>query len=254
MSRYLLIFAIMFLALFTACGGSGSSTSADHPSNPVSTIGAAQGVYSGTTSNGSSFEAIVLPNDKFYAIYGTTTGGTLLVYGMMVGQGNSSSSAFTASFTDFYWSGPTYLGSINANFVAGTSFSGSFTENGTTSTFNATGSPSSTFNFNTPAQVTAVTGSWSGYFLDGSSSTVTVSSTGSFSGAVQGCSFTGTITPDSAKNFYNVTVAFGASPCLLPNQSANGIAINTLLADGIHHQLLVGVNSAQFGTLFIGER
>ena len=35
-----------------------------------STTGLAQGVYSGTSSTGVTFDTIVLPNDKFYAIYG----------------------------------------------------------------------------------------------------------------------------------------------------------------------------------------
>jgi hypothetical protein len=34
--------------------------------------GQAQGVFSGTTSDGNSFQSIIPPNDKFYAIYGTT--------------------------------------------------------------------------------------------------------------------------------------------------------------------------------------
>ena len=71
-----------------------------------------------------------------------------------------------------------------------------------------------------------------------------------------GCSFTGTITPDgSNKNFFDVSLTFGVSPCLMPNQKATGIAVNYLLSDGMTNQFLAGVSSGNsMGMVFAAER
>jgi hypothetical protein len=67
--RVWIVFWVATLML-AGCGGSsnifgGSTISAG--------TGDAQGVYLGTSSNRYAFESIVLPNDKFYGIYGTTS-------------------------------------------------------------------------------------------------------------------------------------------------------------------------------------
>jgi hypothetical protein len=86
--------------------------------------------------------------------------------------------------------------------------------------------------------------------------TVTISSGGSLTGSSSGCSFTGTIAPDSSNtNFYDVSLTFGGTPCAFPNQTANGIGVEYLLSDGVTNQLLVAVtvgNSAV--TVFAAER
>jgi hypothetical protein len=92
--------------------------------------------------------------------------------------------------------------------------------------------------------------------LDGMTTTITISSTGSVTGSSSGCSFTGTVVTDSSKkNFYDVSLTFGGSPCALPNQTANGVGVEYLLSDGVTNQLLVAVavgNSS--GTVFAAER
>jgi hypothetical protein len=75
------------------------------------------------------------------------------------------------------------------------------------------------------------------------------------SGASSGCSFSGTISPDSSnKNFFDVSLTFGASPCLFPNQTATGVGVEYLLSNGVTHQLLGAVTSGtSFGTVFAAE-
>jgi hypothetical protein len=72
--------ALALALAFITIGCSSSNKTTTTPSS-------AQGVFSGTTSNGSSFQSIILPNDIFYAIYGTTSGNVLYISGMMTGQG-----------------------------------------------------------------------------------------------------------------------------------------------------------------------
>ncbi len=249
---------IAIAVLIAGCGGGGSNTSSsDSTRTPPVTPGQAQGVYMGTSSNGYTFESIILPNDKYYAIYGTVSGNVLSVYGMMTGQGTSKSGTYTADITDFYYNGTKYTGSLSASYVVGSSLNGTITETGGAGTVTFTGAPmpSSQFNYNAAATLSHVTGTWAGEFLDGTSGVVSINSDGTFAGSNSGCSFTGTISPDSSgKNFFNVSVTFGGSPCLLPGQTASGIAVESLLSDGVTRQLLFGGTYSTYGTLFIAQR
>lgn len=245
------------LALALAFITIGCSSSKTTPPPPSSTAGQAQGVFSGTTSDGSSFQSIILPNDTFYAIYGTTSGNVLYISGMMTGQGASSNGNYTATVTDFNSSGTTFTRSVAATYVTGASIAGTVSESGnSTVTFNGTVGPSSSFNYSSPALLSGISGAWTGTLMDGSTATVHINTSGTFSGSDSGCSFSGTITPDSSgKNFFNISLTYGASPCSLPNQTQSGIAVDYLLSDGVTHQLLAGVASGtSYGTVFVANR
>src|SRR6266478_2610647 len=115
--------------------------------------GQAQGVYSGTTSSGYTFSTIVLPTDKFYAIYGTVSGNALLLFGLVTGQGTSGNGTYTATVTDYIPTGAINSGSISATYIAATSLNGSLLENGSTITFTGTSEPASSFTYNMPASL-----------------------------------------------------------------------------------------------------
>jgi len=255
MIKNLLIFcAVSFMLV--GCGTSYSNNGGGGGGGGNNYAGQAQGVYSGTTSSGFSFSTIVLPNDKFYAIYGTVSGNALLLSGLVTGQGTSGNATYTASVTDYVNTGAINSGSISATYVAATSLNGSLTENGTAITFTGTSEPASSFNYNTSASLSAITGTWTGTLLDGMTTTVTIDSNGNVSGSSSGCSFSGTVAADSSnKNFFDVSLTFGASPCSLPNQTATGIGVEYLLSDGVTHQLLAAVTAGTtFGTVFAAER
>jgi hypothetical protein len=114
----------------------------------------------------------------------------------------------------------------------------------------------SSFNYGTPALLSGISGTWTGTLMDGSTAVVNIDTSGTFSGSDSGCSFSGTITPDSSgKNFFKVFLTYGASPCLSPNQTQAGIGVDYLLPDGVTHQLLAGVASGtSFGTVFVANR
>lgn len=84
----------------------------------------AQGVYSGRTSAGITFETIVLPNDKLYAIYGPGSGNTFYGTGIVTGQGTSNNGQYTANITDYYYTGLVTGGTVSASYVAGSSING----------------------------------------------------------------------------------------------------------------------------------
>jgi hypothetical protein len=140
----------------------------------------------------------------------------------------------------------TYTGSVNATYVAGASIAGTVSESGNPNvTFNGAVEPISSFNYSTPALLSSISGAWTWTLMDGSTATVNINTGGTFSGSDSGCSFSGSMTPDSAgKNFFNISLTYGASPCSSPNQTQAGIAVDYLLSDGVTHQLLAGVSSA----------
>ena len=89
-----------------------------------------------------------------------------------------------------------------------------------------------------------------------SNTSVTINSNGTVSSSNSGCSFTGTVSADSSgKDFYDVSITFGASPCALPNQTATGVGVYYLLSDNVTHQLLAGVTVGNSnGTVFFAQR
>ncbi len=236
-------------------GGSGSSGGGGGV-----TTGGDEGVYSGVASSGYTYWTIILPNDKLFGIYATANGNQLLLDGMITGQGTTNSSGYTASVTDIFYTGSVKSGTFSASDFTGASLDGTLAEDGTMTTFYAPSVMGSIWDYGTtfrsPALLSAISGSWTGTLLDGMTTTVTISSTGGVTGSSSGCSFTGTVVPDSSKtNFFDVSLTFGGSPCAFPNQTATGIGVDYLLSDNVTNQFLMAVtvgNSA--GTVFAAER
>lgn len=257
----LLCFACLML---TSCGANYNSAVSSGSGTPggvsQSNFDLNDGVYSGLASSGDTFWAIILPDNKVYGIYATANGNQILLDGMIFGQGTMNSSGYTASVTDFPFTGPVKSGTFSASGFTGVSMDGALAENGTTTTFNGASDMGSIWDygatFQSPALLSAISGSWTGTLLDGMTTTVTISPTGGMTGSSSGCSFTGTIVPDSSKtNFFDVSLTFGGSPCAFPNQTGTGIGVDYLLSDNVTTQFLVAVtvgNSA--GTVFAAER
>jgi len=112
-------------------GGGGSTGGA----SGVNSTGDGQGVYSGAASSGYTFSTIILPNDKLYGIYGTVHGNQLLLDGMITGQGTTNSSGYTASVSDFFYTGSVNSGSFSATHFTGAGMDGTLAEDGTVTTF-----------------------------------------------------------------------------------------------------------------------
>ena len=214
----------------------------------------AEGIYTGTTSNGFSFYSAVLENDQFWTIYGLpNVSGGLTIYGIVEGDGSSNNGSYISSNAKAF----DYLGNVSANVLAATyvpnvSFNGTF---GSTIISGAPPIPSS-YIYNTPAVLSDISGPWSGSLLDNSFVSLSISANGILSGSTNGCAFSGTILPRaSGKNVFNVSLTFGASPCLLAGQTTSGIALDYLVAGGIRQLLIGGVDiTRSVGTAFVGNR
>lgn len=245
----LLIALLVPVSSFIACGG-GKSNSVTPP--PVT--GQAQGVYEGSTSDGGQFVGIVEPNDNLYAVY---VSSSLVLSGMISGTATESSGSFNATIHDFYADGTVNAGTLAGSFVAGTSLTGTLTETNVSVTLNGTAVPSTNYNYAAAAHLADIAGSWSGNLLDGETADLTISSAGAVTGTSSlGCTFTGTVTPDtSGKNFFDVSLTFGASPCLAPNVGVSGVGIVVPATSGSSAQILSAVKASDnsLGTVFLGS-
>jgi len=243
--------------MLAGCGFVGGGTN-NNGGGGTGDTGKAQGVYSGTTSSGYYFETILLPNDKYYEIYGTLIGNLYSVAGMVTGQGASGNGTYTANVNEFQYTGQALTDGLSATVVPDSSLGGTLIPFGKLSgvSFTGTAPAASSFDYNVPASLADISGSWTGTLLDGTSTTVTMNSDGTVSGSASGCPFSGTIVADpSDKNFFDVSVKFGNAPCSLLNQTASGVAVDFLLPDGVTRQLwLVVTQGDSAGTAFLAQR
>jgi len=223
------------------------------------TTGTAEGAYTGSTTNGSSFDfdSVVLEDGSYYILYGIRSNGVMTVLGFTQGNGTSSNGGFSsANMNDFTASGTVLNGTLSATYSAN-SLGGSATEGGVTSTFLGTTPLNSVYVYNTLAKLTDITGAWALIDMQGGASiSVNIAADGSFITSSGGCTSTGTLTPrPSGKNIFNFTTTFGAFPCKLPGQTATGIAIDFLLADGSRQFIAAGSNTVRTaGTAIFGTR
>jgi Bacterial Ig-like domain (group 3)/Putative Ig domain len=255
MTRLSSLFLLLAAVTFVGCGGGGvtSAVSTIPPVTPV-VQGNPEGAYLGTTPSGETFETIILPDDTFYGLYGTTSGNVFTVQGMLTGKGSYNNGTYTASETDYNATGAMYTGTVNATYVVGSSFSGMITESGNpTMTFSGSPMAGNHYTFATPALLSNITGAWAGFLFGDAASQVTITANGAFSGTNEGCTFTGTITPDpSGSNYFDFSTEYGAS-CLLSNQTQTGIAVDYLLPDGVTRQLITAVSSDSSANVFVAN-
>jgi hypothetical protein len=256
--------------VFTPAGvGTGSCKATSVQDSSFSNLGDIQitkaitspeGVYSGTTSKSSSFEAIILPDSSVWALYGTTSNNVFLVEGVLQGTGSYSGTNYTANGWDSYYMYPNYVYafSATATFVPGQSINGTLVDASAsgTSSFSATTVPTSSFNYDATPKLSDISGFWSGALLGGVAADATIQQDGTFSGTSQGCSFTGTIAPDSSgHNLFDVTIKYGAGNCSLPGVTQTGIAVDYLLSDAKTQQLVAAVHDSTHGNnVFIANR
>ena len=232
-----------------------SAVSTIPPVTPV-VQGNPEGAYLGTTPSGETFEAIILPDDTFYGLYGTTSGNVFTVQGMLTGKGSYNNGTYTASEADYNATGAMYTGTVNATYAVGASFSGTITESGNpTMIFSGSPIAGNRYTFATPALLSNITGAWAGFLFGDAASQVTITENGAFSGTNESCTFTGTITPDpSGSNYFDFSTEYGAS-CLLSNQTQTGIAVDYLLPDGVTRQLITASSdpSTSSGNVFVAN-
>lgn len=224
--------ALAAAAALAACGGGGGGDGTGEQPAATTAEGAYEGTLTGSASN--AFQLLVLENGEYWVLYGTNAGDTLHVAGFIQGSGTSSNGKFTSTNARLHDDAWPVAGSVSATYNAA-----AHTISGTVSPtsrlpvgFNGGAIASSTYNYNTAATLATVSGNWTLTDLNGVPLTLSIGSTGAFTGNWGDCALSGTVTPRaSGKNVYNVTLTFGWEPCN-PGETLSGIAVASPLADG----------------------
>ena len=252
LSGFVLLAWAMTLA---GCGGGGGSGSSTQVAKAT-----AEGIYGGTLTGSASnyFQLAVLENGEFWAMYGMRTANVFGVAGFIQGSGTSNDGTFTAADTKDFGFNPAVASPINATYnAAAKTIAGTVSAPNGPVTF--TGGPivGSSYDYNAPAILAAISGSWATATTIGESVAINIAATGTFSAVSNnGCNFSGIVTPrPSGKNVFTVSLTFGAAPCGLLGQSSTGIAIAYPLNSGQTQLLISVVDSTRTrGTVVLGVR
>ena len=241
-------------AVLTACGGGGDSTDGTVTTpTPTTTTASATGIWTGTTDTNRSVTGVVLGDGTYYVLY-SPVGTPSVIAGLVQGNGTMSGSTFTSSNAkDFNLEDASVMSATLSAIVATKqTFNGTVSDSNGAVTFTSTYDPTS----DTAASLDTVHGSYTGQVATSAgleTATVTVNPSGALSGTgVSGCTVSGTVSPRTDVNAYNITVSFGPSPCLFAGETFAGVAA----FDGDDKRLYAAAPNASRtdGILFVGTK
>lgn len=254
-NHYFSIVAGTLTAFLGGCGGgsipiggeivNGATTTSTATTSSLLSV-AAEGLYAGTASNGRHFNTLVLENNQYYIIYGAISGDGFSTEGVITGTGQSGNGGFTsADLKDFAAIGLPVSGTLTGTFIPGVSFRAVVATSGAAITYAGAAPDSAVYNYNTPARLTEIAGTWNMTASTGLPASLNIAATGSYTGSSAGCNFSGTIGPrGSGKNVFDFTIRFGASPCALADQTATGHAVS-YLHNGRRQLLVAGSDASR---------
>ncbi len=243
------LLGLLSSVLLVACGGGagGSATSAPAASSP------AQGLWSGVTTTNRTVTNLVLGDGSYYMLYSPVSNPAAIA-GVVQGTGSASSGVFASSNTnDYNLEGlGVNAATLSASYTAKQSFNGTVTYNaGGTSAFSATYDTS----YDAVPSLAVLAGTFAGQVaaLTGGiqNASMTVSSAGVLSGGGNGCAISGALSPRADGNAYNISITFGAAPCLFAAQTIGGVAYFNSATNELY---VVAPNAARTdGIIFVGS-
>lgn len=261
-SRWFPVFVAAWVA--AACGGGGDDGGSSSSGSTERPASSAQGYYIGNVTGGTtnSFRMLVLENNEFWLVYGALSGSTLSIQGFVQGSGIYSAGTFTSTAAKDYTGGGAAAGTFGGSFKTSspsfvTSVSGTANAFGHTLALAGDDNVLSLLYF-LPASVSDISGSWPVSLTTGETGTLSVNAAGGLTlSSPRGCTGTGALVPrPSGKNVFNLTLTFGAAPCVLPGATFTGVAYVSSVSLSTQKQLTgLAHNSAQtLGLLMLGAR
>ena len=248
-SAALAALAALTLATSVALAGCGGGANDTFSAGGATVVGVPEGAWAGTFDKGSNsaFEALVQGDGSTWIAYGNFTGDVFAVSGFLQGTGSGTNGAFTSPAMRNYGAGGIGIRTgLAATYVPGSRFDG--TVDNFIGTVNFSGAPAAAFNYNTPAIVLSIAGTWSMRGLDGTATTMSIGGDGVLTGSAGACAITGTVVPSAdGKNLFDVTTNLGAG-CSPANMSGRGIAVWHRNQDTAREQLIIAAVSSDRST------
>lgn len=238
--------ALAATAIVSACGGGGGDSTPAAPS-------AAQGLWIGTTTANRTVTGLVFSDGSYYVLY-SRVGNPAVIGGVVQGGSSASAGTWTSGDAkDFNLEGAGVLSaSLAGTYIAKQSLGGTVTyANGSATTFSGAYNTA----FEAAPSLSAVSGFYSGTVALSQGSqvaTISVASSGAVSANANGCIATGTATPRTDANAYNLVLTFGPAPCFFAGQTFTGIAYFDAAAKRLY---AAAPNAARTdGVLFVGTK
>lgn len=254
-------FAILVATvLLTACGGgsdagSNDSTTPTTPTTPAP-VAKLEGAYEGGTDQLFVY-SVTLENGDSWMLYGPATNKLIRFVGVVhATQGSSDGSTYSARTRDYFYDGQVFDGRLSGSYVPGKAFRGEIASNGRTAPFTTEAVVKTEYDYQAPAKLSSLAGTWNGGILGGGTGQIDISAAGAIQANLQGCSVTGQAQPRaSGKNVFDVGLTFGPAPCRLPGQQTQGIALSFELAGGAKQLVVTGATAdAAAGTALLAAR
>ena len=254
--RLIRLLCTIFLAVsISACSGGNDDTSTTPPpSNPPPPSTSAEGLWNGSTNAGRSVAGLVLDDGTYWFLY-SVVGNPTVVAGLVQGNSSSQAGSFTSSNArDFNLEVPEILdGTIAGSYVEKQSLSGTVTfVGGGSTTFNGTYNA----DYDLTPNLNLIEGTYTGSTATAGgteSVTVTVSSPGLLAGSsASGCLFSGSVSPRTRGNVYDVSVTFAGGVCSNGTSTVTGVAFFEAATQRLYSAALNGTRTNGF--IFLGTK
>ncbi len=214
------VLSVLLLLSLSACSGGGDTPT---PSPTPLPAAAAEGFWTGTTDTNRTIAGVVLDDGVYWVLY-SGIGDPSVVAGLIQGDSTSQHGVFTSSNAmDFNLEGqPIRQAAVSGSYVMKQSLNGTIVyQIGGQSTFSTTYDS----DYELTPDMNAVAGTYTGSVTANESVTVVLTSNGGISGSSStGCTFTGTFSPRTHGNVFNIAVTFGGqAACSNGTDTVNGI-------------------------------
>lgn len=233
--------------MLAGCGGDSSSIASAPTGTAAPAVLRAEGVYTGTLSNGQVVESIVLENGEILLMHGDFR--SLNGQAIMEGTGRADNGSYSSTDARDYdpsSADPFFPASISASYNAAGAFSGTIAERGQTISFSGVRPAASVYDYDQPALLGTVVGTWGDFLLK-----VTITAAGEIRLSTRQCDGAGTIKPRaSGKNVFDIEWTFGAIPaCPFYGQTVTSTAFVEGFTQGgstlSQRLIIMGVDSSR---------
>ncbi len=243
------VLGLLSLAFLSACSGDGDTSL---PAPAPLTASTAEGFWTGMTNTNRTVTGVVLDDGVYWFLY-SVGGDPSVIEGVLQGDSNAQDGALNSLHAkDFNVERPVTPvldATINGSYTTKQSLSGSYQSNVPdtfTTTYNS--------DYELTPDITAVAGTYTGPVAQNETVNVTVSAAGGISGTSStGCRITGSVSPRTRGNVFDVTITFGGqSTCSNGTNTVNGVGLYNA---GTKRLYSAAFNSARTnGFVFLGTK